>query len=161
MLYESFHHLSLLIHVPLGGDLWSDQGWAQIKCLVFLHVIRHYLSGLITKAVWAAPVVLLSTMFFCRFSLYRQKWHCLFVILTHGVGKPLRWGIRFECYGQNANVWNATDLCAWCWGEHILYWGFRQWHFVIGVCPEIDRWTPICSANWLNIFKVDKPAHKH
>ena len=30
--------------------------------------------------------------------------------------KPINSGIRSECHGQNANVWNATDLCVWDWG---------------------------------------------
>ena len=40
-------------------------------------------------------------------------------------------GIRSKCHGQN-----ATDLCVWGFGvgaSIFLYWGFGQWHFVIGV----------------------------
>ena len=58
-------------------------------------------------------------------------------------------GIRSERHGQNANVWNATDLCVWGlglgfwgWGEHFLYWGFGRWHFVIGVLSR-DRFEQV------------------
>ena len=54
-------------------------------------------------------------------------------------------GIQSECHRQNANVWNATDICVWGLGVGIvgLGWAF----FVLGswamaflslaFCPEI------------------------
>ena len=55
-------------------------------------------------------------------------------------------GIRSECHRQNANVWNATDLCLW--GLVVGVLGLGRAFFVLvfwgnGVlslafCPEID-----------------------
>ena len=30
----------------------------------------------------------------------------------------------------------CLGLGFWGWGEHFLYWGFWQWHFVIGVLSQ-------------------------
>ena len=35
-------------------------------------------------------------------------------------------------------VFGVWGLGFWGWGEHFLYWGFGQWHFVIGVLSR-DR----------------------
>ena len=51
-------------------------------------------------------------------------------------------GIRSECHAQNANLWNATDLCVWGLGVRVLglgrafvvlgFWAmaFCHWRFV-------------------------------
>ena len=35
-------------------------------------------------------------------------------------------------------VFGVGGLGFWGWGEHFLYWGCGQWHFVIGVLSQ-DR----------------------
>ena len=40
-----------------------------------------------------------------------------FKMLAYNAASPLMMvGIRSVCHGQNANVWNSTDLCVWGWG---------------------------------------------
>ena len=56
-------------------------------------------------------------------------------------------GIGSECHGQKANVKNATEFCVkgfWV-KEQFLCWGFRGWHFFIGVLSRVPK-TPLAFA---------------
>ena len=53
-----------------------------------------------------------------------EEWPC-FAIWSQS-SDTVRRGMRSECHRQNTNVWSATDLCVWGWGEHFLFWGLSQ-----------------------------------
>ena len=71
-----------------------------------------------------------------------MMWHVAMRVSQLGIRQ---WGIRSECLGQNADAWNATDLCVWGWGfggeASIICIGVLG-HCILSLvfCPEIVVW---------------------
>ena len=63
-------------------------------------------------------------------------------------------GIQSECHRQNANVWNATDICVWGFGVGgvFLYCGFGHWRFISDVLSRDPVWEQMAPPTKLHFF---------